>query len=73
MNEKQAMKYAHDFLAAQIKLEYSPEGPTVDYTIRDQEEYFFTFHLFDAPSVSSSKYIAVSKQTGQVRCVGFQG
>ncbi len=73
MNKSEANRIAHSFLCEHIELEQCNELPIGLYNFQHSEEILFSFHIFGHSSVGASEYIAVSKETGGVRYLGFLG
>ena len=73
MNESKACKIARAFLSDQIELEQCNELPGGLYKFNDAEEILYRFRLFSHLSFGGSEYIAVSKESGAVRYLGFLG
>jgi len=73
MNPEEAEKLARNFLSKSIQVDYC-ELPTQNiYGFNPEEEYLFTFQLYDKLSIGSSPYIGVSRKTGVVRYLGSSG
>jgi hypothetical protein len=73
VNELEANRTAHKFLCEHIELEQCNELPNGLYNFKSSEELLFRFRLFGHSLIGSTEYIAVSKETGVVRYVGFHG
>jgi len=73
MNKKDAEQLARSFLSKRIKIEYCTDPPQPIYGFNSAEEYLFTFQLDRGLSIGSSPYLAVSKESGEVRHLGFCG
>jgi len=73
MDKKDAEILARSSLAESIVLEYCDTPPQAIYGFNPAEEYLFTFQLDRGLSIGSSPYLAVSKESGEVRSLGFCG
>jgi len=73
MNKKDAEILARSSLAESIMLEYCDTPPQTIYGFNPTEEYLFTFQLDRGLSIGGSPYLAVSKESGEVRYLGFCG
>jgi len=73
MNIEEAEKLVRNHLADQIGIEYHQEPPVSIYNFNPEENFLFSYCLFDPPMVGGSNYIAVSKVTGEVRILGRLG
>ncbi|NQT61651.1 MAG: hypothetical protein HQ556_01725 [Candidatus Marinimicrobia bacterium] len=73
MNKQEAKKLACSFLTKSIELECSDKPPQALYGFNPAKDYLFTFQLFGSSSIGSSQYLAVSRETGEVRYLGRFG
>ncbi|MEJ1388539.1 MAG: hypothetical protein RPU12_11580 [Candidatus Sedimenticola sp. (ex Thyasira tokunagai)] len=75
MNNDQAKALAHEFLCRRIEITHCPELPeNVNfYDFNPVTEYLFTFKLLGHGSVGAAEYIAVDRETREVRYLGFHG
>ena len=73
MNRKDAEILARSSLAESLVLEFCDTPPRTLYGFNPTEEYLFTFQLYDNLSIGSSPYIAVSRESGEVRFLGRSG
>lgn len=73
MKDADAYRIAHEYLCRNIALERCEELPEGLYGVTESGDVLFTFRLFGRTCVGSSEYIAVSKETGTARYVGFHG
>ncbi len=74
MDEAEAKKIAREFLFEHIEIEYSADPPDGLYAFQRSQEFLFRFALFGRSGViGGSEYIAVSKNKGTVRYLGFLG
>jgi len=73
MNKKDAEILARSFLTESLELEYCAKPPQAIYGFNQAEEYLFTFQLDRGLSFGGSPYLAVSKESGEVRYLGFYG
>jgi len=73
MNQVEAEKLARSFLSGCIELEYCAESPRGIYGVNYENEMLFSFSLFGENSIGSSPYVAVSRETGEVRYLGRYG
>lgn len=74
MNDVEAENLARAFLSEKIEIKgTAPSNNLALYNFNAAEEVLFRFQLFGRPSMGSSEYIAVSRNTGQVRYIGHCG
>jgi len=73
MNQEDAEILARSFLAESIVLESCDTPPQAIYGFNPAEEYLFTFQLDRGSYIGGSQYLAVSKESGEVRSLGFCG
>ena len=73
MNPEEAEKLARDFLSQSIEIIFCAQPPEGIYGFNPAEEYLFTFQLDRGLSIGSSPYVAVSRETGEVRYLGRFG
>jgi hypothetical protein len=73
MNEAEAEKLAQSFLSKKIELHYCGTSPQGIYDVNFENEMLFRFKLFGEYSIGGSPYVAVSKETGEVRYLGYFG
>lgn len=70
---EQARSRVHIFLRRNIEINHCPEPPeNVNlYEFNPAREHLFTFKLFGHDSVGSSEFMAVDRESGEVRYLGF--
>jgi len=73
MNPEKAEKLARDFLSKRIELQYCGNSPQGIYSVNFEKDMLFTFQVFGENSIGSSPYVAVSRETGEVRYLGRFG
>lgn len=74
MDVEEANKIAHAFLSEHIEIEQCADPPDGLYAFNRSKEFLFRFRLFGHSwMIGSSEYIAVSKETGAIRYLGFHG
>ena len=73
MNKKDAEMLARSSLGENIDLEYCDEPHPAIYGFNAEEEYLFTYLPDCGSYVGGSSYLAVSKESGKVRYLGFHG
>jgi len=73
MNQVKAEKLARSFLSKSIELHYCGNSPQGIYDVNFENEMLFRFQLFGENSIGSSPYVAVSRETGEVRYLGRYG
>lgn len=75
MDKEQATSRVHEFLCRRIEVTPCPELPdNVNfYEFNPAREHLFTFRLFGHDSVGAAEYIAVDRENGEVRYLGFHG
>lgn len=75
MDSEQAKARVHEFLCQRIEITHCPVPPdNVNlYEFNPTREHLFTFKLFGHDSVGSSEYMAVDRESGEVRYLGFHG
>lgn len=73
MKDADAYRIAHKFLCENISIESCEELPEGLYDLNESGELLFTFRLIGHTSIGASEYIAVSKETGAARYLGFHG
>lgn len=75
MNSQQAKAQIHEFLCQRIKITHCSEPPdnVTLYEFNPAREYLFTFKLFGHDSTGSSEFIAVDRESGEIRYLGFLG
>jgi hypothetical protein len=73
MNQVEAEKLARSFLSNRIELHYCGNSPKGIYDVNFEEEMLFSFGLLGENSIGGSPYVAVSKETGEVRYLGYFG
>lgn len=75
MDSKQAKGRAHDFLCQSIEITHCPKPPGNEslYGFDPTRDELFTFKLFGHHSIGAGEYIAVDRESGEVRYLGFQG
>jgi len=73
MDKKDAEILARSSLAESIVLEYCATPPQAIYGFIPAEEYLFTYQPDWGWYIGGSQYLAVSKESGEVRHLGFCG
>lgn len=73
MNQVESEKLARSFLTKSIELQYCGDSPPGIYGVNFENEMLFSFRLFGENSIGSSPYVAVSKESGEVRYLGYFG
>ena len=73
MNPYEAEKIAGSFLSKSIELQYCGNSPRGIYDVNYENEILFKFQLFGELSIGGSPYVAVSRETGEVRYLGYFG
>lgn len=75
MKPEQAKAQVHEFLCQRIKVTRWPEPPDnlTLYEFNPTREYLFTFKLLGHDSVGASEFIAVDRESGEIRYLGFLG
>ena len=73
MNREDAKKLARSFLSKRIELHYCGNSPQGVYEVNFENELLFKFQLFGESSIGNSPYVAVSRETGEVRYLGRFG
>ena len=71
MNQYEAEKMARSFLSKSIELHYCGNSPQGIYGVNFENEMLFRFRLFGDNSIGGSPYVAVSKETSEVRYLGY--
>jgi hypothetical protein len=75
MDEEHAITQAREFLCQRIDIIPCQELPDKAnlYEFNPAIEYLFIFKLFGHDSLGASEYIAVDRENGKVRYLGFHG
>jgi len=75
MDSKQAQSRVYEFLCRNIEIAHCKEPPdNVNlYEFDPARERLFTFKLFGHDSVGAVEYVAIDRESGEVRYLGFHG
>lgn len=75
MDIEKATAQAREYLCRKIEISHCPTplDTTCFYNFSPDREHLFTFKLFGHTSVGASEYIAVDRNSGEIRYLGFSG